>query len=320
MTNSLPFCETYLAEAAALFIENLARLRRAVPALSDRLMDPQTVQKRIAGIMAACGGVMALEDGKLTGYLGWWLADDFRGAGRKAAYCPEWAHAVAVERKAEVYRALYRAAAANWAAACCEVHAITLLAHDPVAERAWFWNGFGLLVVDAVRPMRGLDAQLHSDMQFRAATADDAAALAELDAEHCLHYGRSPIFMVPHRGETAAGWADFLDRPRNSVWLACDGTGPAGFMRFDGYEFDGAEVVESETTVKISGAYVRPVCRGRGAAAGMLDAALSDYAGRGFTACAVDFESFNPEAAAFWPRYFEPVCFSLMRVPENSPK
>ncbi len=317
MISSLPFSETYLAAAVALFIENLARLRRAIPALSDRLMDPQTVQERIARIMAAYGGVMALEDGVLVGYLGWWLVDDFRGAGRKAAYCPEWAHTVKEPRKAEVYRALYRAAATTWAAAGCQSHAITLLAHDRAAEQAWFWNGFGLLVVDAVRPMRGLDARPHSDMQFRAATANDAAALSELDAEHCLHYGRSPIFMAPGRGETAAGWTDFLDRPRNSVWLACDGTKPVGFMRFDGYEFDGAAVVESEMAIKIRGAYVRPACRGRGAAAGMLDAALRNYAGRGLTSCAVDFESFNPEAAAFWPRYFEPVCLSLMRVPET---
>lgn len=316
----LPFREAYLAEAAALFIEGLARLRRAVPALSDRLTDPQTAQERIGRIMAACGGVMALQDDKLVGFLGWWLVDDFRGAGRKAAYCPEWAHAAVGGRKPEIYRALYRAAAAQWAAAGCEVHAITLLAHDRVAERAWFWNGFGLLVVDAVRPMRGLNARPPSDLRFRAATIDDAAALAELDAEHCLHYSKSPIFMALRQGETAAGWADFLARPRNSAWLACDETGPAGFMRFDGYEFDGAEIVESETTIKINGAYVRPACRGRGAAAGMLDAALRDYAGRGFTACAVDFESFNPEAAGFWPRYFEPVCLSLMRVPENGPK
>ncbi len=263
MTNILPFRETYLAEAAALFIENLARLRQAVPALSDRLMDPQAVKERIARIMAACGGVMALEDGVLVGYLGWWLAEDFRGAGRKAAYCPEWAHTVTGPRKAEVYRALYRAAATAWAAAGCQAHAITLLAHDRAAEKAWFWNGFGLLVVDAVRPIHGLDAQPFSGLRLRAAAAEDAAALAALDAEHCLHYSKPPIFMALRRGETAAGWIDFLARPRNRVWLACEGTEPAGFMRFDGYEFDGAEVVESETTVKISGAYVRPACRGR---------------------------------------------------------
>ena len=34
------------------------------------------------------------------------------------------------------------------------MHAITLLAQDRAAERAWYWNGFGLTVVDAIRPIR----------------------------------------------------------------------------------------------------------------------------------------------------------------------
>lgn len=49
----------------------------------------------------------------------------------------------------------------------------------------------------------------------------------------------------------------------------------------------------------------------------MINAALREYAARGFTCCAVDFESFNPEAAVFWPRHFTPVGHSLVRVPEN---
>jgi len=50
----------------------------------------------------------------------------------------------------------------------------------------------------------------------------------------------------------------------------------------------------------------------------LLRAALEDHRARGFRRCAVDFESFNPEAAAFWPRFFQPVCYSLMRIPERA--
>jgi hypothetical protein len=61
------------------------------------------------------------------------------------------------ENKTAVYQALYRAAAAQWSAAGCQVHAITLLAQDEEAKQAWFWQGFGLTVVDAVRPVRPLN-------------------------------------------------------------------------------------------------------------------------------------------------------------------
>lgn len=314
----LPFDPAYLPDAAACFVANLTQLRAAVPALSDRLTDPRAVQERLAAIMAANGGLMALDDGALVGFLGWWLVEDFRGAERKVAYCPEWAHGATDGRKAAVYRALYRAAAETWAAAGCQAHAITLLAHDRAALETWFWNGFGLLVVDAVRPMCGLyrNPADCGALQLRAAMADDAPALVELDAAHCQHYGAAPIFMALRQGETADDWASFLARPCNRVWLALDGAAPVGFMRFDGHEFDGAAVVVSESAIKISGAYVAPAYRGRSAATGLLDAGLRDYASQGFATCAVDFESFNPEAAAFWPRTFQPVCFSLYRVPE----
>lgn len=314
----LPFDAAYLPAAAACFVENLTQLRAVVPALSDRLTDPVGVGERLAAMTAANGGLMALHDGVLVGFLGWWVVEDFRGAGRKVAYCPEWAHGAAGEQKAATYRALYRAAAAAWAKAGCQAHAITLLAHDRAALETWFWNGFGLLVVDAVRPLRGLERHPADcgTLQLRAATADDAVALAELDAAHCRHYSAAPVFMPRRQGETAADWASFLARPRNRVWLALDGAEPVGFMRFDGYEFDSAAIVVSKSAIKISGAYVAPAYRGRGAAAGLLDAGLRDYAGRGYDTCAVDFESFNPEAAAFWPRYFQPVCFSLYRAPE----
>ena len=79
-----------------------------------------------------------------------------------------------------------------------------------------------------------------------------------------------------------------------------------------------ADIVSAETTIAITGAYTDPTYRGRGAGKALLDAALRNYAGRGYTGCSVDFESFNPEAAAFWMKYFTPVCLSVMRVPETA--
>lgn len=313
-----PFDRQYLPQAAELFVQNFTALRRAVPSLPADMGQTEHVVMKLARLFERCAGVMAVEDdGRLAGYLGWFVVDGFRGAPRRAAYVPEWGHATLVERRPDIYRALYRAAAGQWSAAGCGVHAITLLAHDQIAQHTWFWNGFGLLVVDAVRPMQPLAAPARTDLAVRAATLDDVAHLAALDAEHCQHYVRAPIFMTPRTGDSADQFAGFLSQPKNSVWLALDGGEPMGFLRFEGYDFDCADIVRSEQTIRINGAYVRPAYRGRRAAAALLDAALRHYAGRGFTCCAVDFESFNPEAAVFWPKYFEPVAFSLARVPEH---
>jgi GNAT superfamily N-acetyltransferase len=124
--------------------------------------------------------------------------------------------------------------------------------------------------------------------------------------------------MVAQQGDDAAAFANLLNNPANSVWLALMAGKPVGYMRFEGSSFGAASVVGAETTVAITGAYTRPAYRGKGAAVALLDAALQTYAAQGFARCSVDFESFNPEAAAFWMKYFEPVCFSLLRVPELS--
>ncbi len=93
-----------------------------------------------------------------------------------------------------------------------------------------------------------------------------------------------------------------------------------GYLRLEGSSFGAADVVEAETTIAVTGEYVQPACRGRRLGAALLDAALRECAGRGYERCSVDFESFNPEAAAFWPKYFEPVCLSVLRIPEASPR
>ena len=152
----------YRAEAAALFVQGFERQRRATPALPDRLEHAGEVTSLLDYLFRLRPGAIAVEDDRVVGYLGWFIVDRFRKTARQGAYVPEWGHAAIDDHKPAIYRALYRAAAEQWSAAGCGVHAITLLAHDQVAQQAWFWNGFGLTVVDAVRPMQPLNvSSLH---------------------------------------------------------------------------------------------------------------------------------------------------------------
>ncbi len=316
----LPFRSEHITEAARLFVASFRRQRQTTPAMPDTMAHPEHVENLLDRFLTDHAGVVALEGNRLAGYMTWLYADRFRGTDRAGAYCPEWAHAATDDGKINIYRALYRAASTQWAEAGCQVHAVTLLAHDEVAREAWFWNGFGLAVVDAVRPMRALDGDCVTDLRIRRATPEDGHALAGLDREHCWHYSAPPVFMAPRSPDSASDFAGFVRRPNNAIWLAADGERPVGFIRFDGHDSDKTVSVTSPASIYVTGAYVRPEYRGRKAAAAMLNAALMDYAGRGFACCAVDFESFNPEAASFWMRHFAPVCLSVMRAPEHAPE
>jgi GNAT superfamily N-acetyltransferase len=314
MITITPLQPDHFPAAAALFAANVAQLRALVPAIPARAADPADTVARL-GWMS--GRALAAFDGdRFAGYIAWWQSQDFRRSGRRGAYVPEWGHAALAGREMEIYRALYRAAATEWAAAGNLVHAISLLAHDDAAREAWFWNGFGLAVVDAARPCAPLESPVATPLTIRRATTDDAPAVAALDAEHVRHYAAPPVFMAPGSADDADFFRAFIARPRNSIWLALDGEEPAGFMRFNGEEFDGVAMLASDRAAFCDGLYVRPAHRGRRAAPAMLAAALDHYAALGLDALYTNFESFNPEAAAFWPRHFRPVCYSLMRAPE----
>ena len=307
-----PFESAHVADAARMFVDSFLALRRRVPPIPADLGDVAAVGRRLERM----AGFAATDGGHLVGYLtAWFPIERFRDTERVGAYVPEWAHGSAGPNRREVDIALYRAAAAEWSAAGVATHAITLLAGDAALE-TWFWLGFGMGTVDAVRPMIPIEHAVPAGIAVRVATQDDAAVLAALDVEHQRHYQESPILMAAREPDDARAFAAFLRRPGATIWMAEDGGRAIGFLRC-GREFNASAVVESPTAIFISAAYVRPASRGRGAATAMLDAALRHSAAARFATCAVDFEAFNPEATSFWLRHFTPVCFSLMRVPES---
>jgi len=314
-----PFRDEFLPSAAHLWVERYRAQRALTPDLPEILLDENLVAEKIAGLAKASTLFAALQDGRLAGYLGAYLVRDFRHSGNRGSYSPAWGHAVRAGSTAEVYRALYRPAAAYWFENGCRLHCLTLLAGDQAARDVWFWNGFGLWVVDALRSIQPTGVQPAAGVSVRQARVEDAGLVAELEAEHYRHYGQPPVLMVPSAPADEFEYSEFLAQPENSAWLAF-ATGEAlGYLRFESGTFGATDIVQSPQTIVNSGAFLRPQGRGLRAAPAMLDAALRHYAALGYQRCSVDFESFNPEAATFWTKYFQPVCLSVVRRPEIEP-
>lgn len=319
--NIAPLTLAGIEQAAEIFTAHYRAQRQSVPSLSPGMESASRVAESLENLVSGPGCTGAFQDGRLVGYLGGWIFDGFRGTPRRAVYCPEWGHGILPGADASrIYRLLYRTASAGWFASGVQVHAITLLGEDIAAREAWFWNGFGLHVLDGIRPMDPLHAALPCGYRLFKAGLEDAQAVARLEAEHWQHYARPPVFMMSDDASSAEECAALIQDPSASFWLACgesDGE-PAGYLRFERHIDGSAAILDGEHTIGINGAFVRPQHRGRGISPALLDAALQDYAARGFRRCLVDFESFNPEAAAFWPKYFQMVAYSVVRVPERT--
>lgn len=313
----LPFRTEFIPEAASLFIQNFKQLRQTAPVMPPNFEDHGRVEEHLKSLFAAAPGVAAVEGGRLTGYIGVWPADDLRDTGLTGVYSPEWGHAALEEHRLPIYRALYRSAAALWTDAGARMHALSLLAHDRVGVEAWFWNGFGLTVVDAMRWIEPVDRAGDPALIIRKASVDEAEALSQLDVQHNQHYVQPPVFMAQRQPQSPAERIAFMQQGANSIWAAYDREQPVGFIQFESDSTDASILVRSKDTVAITGAYLQPAYRRQGLGRAILFKALGEYARLGFRRCSVDFESFNPEAASFWPRFFQPVCYSLTRIPES---
>ena len=319
------FAPEHLAGAVTLFRARLRRLRRLVPSLPARLTQERPARELLAGFLRADRCLVALEDGRMVGYLGWREYESFRGVPSRAAYSPEFGHAAAWGREVEAHRALYREASARWFDAGCRIHCLTDLAGDGALERFWFTSGFGGLGQDALRPLPGppvLDSPARlvtgRGLRVRAAEPADIPALVRLDAEHVRHYADPPVLMMPRPAETEDDLAAFLSRPPNAYWLVEAAGEPQGFLRFEAASHGAVRISLAPDTISITGAFVRSAWRGRGAATAMLAGAVVDHAAQGFRRMAVDYETINPEALDFWPRHFAVVASSYVRVPERA--
>jgi GNAT superfamily N-acetyltransferase len=311
------FQDEFLSEAAALFIANFRKQRQVTPLLPDLMEEPEKVINLLKGFLHSTPGIAAFRDGRLVGYLSWLPINRFRNMDRTGAFCPEWGHAVDEDGAASIYLAMYQKAAVQWNSAGCQVYAITLLAADQPAAKFWFWNGFGMIVINAIRSTQPLNLPKQESLVIRTAQPEDAETIALLEAEHFLHYSAPPISMAPQPHEDATGYREFLRRLNCTVCLAWIGNNPVGYVRFEPQGFGAAAIVRSETTIAISAAYTRLQFRGQGVAPALLEAGLQYYAEKGFNRCSVDFESTNPEASHFWLKYFDPVCISVMRILES---
>lgn len=314
------FQETHLEEAAGLFSAGYRVERRHLELLPARHEDAAALATRLAGLTAKAPAIVAEEGGRLVGFLAAVPVEGSKAIHR-GVFSPECAHAAVGSDRAGVYRAMYERAAAAWAADGRLVHALAILAHDDEAVRAWFWTGFGMQCVDAVRPLTPIagggaaaDETPAVGFEVREACPADIPALMPLSRQHELYYQASPIFFPRAEPEDdEASWAGCLAAPANHLWLAVEGTEIIGMMK-SGPANSGASFIASDPgTCSISGAFVDSGRRRAGVGAALLSRVIARAREEGYVRLCVDFEAHNIRGSAFWLKHFAPFSYSVLR-------
>lgn len=335
MLDIQPFREKHIDDAARLFVKRYRAVRAALPLLPSRYEKAPMVSSLLAGICREHQGAVALSNTKLTGYLIAYAGIPYFKGINRGIYVPEWAHCAdeGCDRE-RVYQSLYEEMADRWVSGGCFTHAVTLYATDDDLKDLFQWLGFGFLVVDAIREVVPLSVPQSvpvarpvsipisvsipdpvqergsSGLVIRGVTPDDSKDLENLHDGLRRFLRGSPAFLQPAIEKDAVR-SFFGDRVctvaafQEGEMVSC--------MRGTPVKEDGCDTVKDPDIMGIDFAYTVAGFRRRGIATSILNQVLQWGGSRQKRSCAVDFESANLSGGRFWLRYFQPVCYSVLR-------
>ena len=294
-----PFADEHLDEAARLLAARHARHRAAEPLLSATYEAPGAARTAVeeAWLAEGASGAVALQDGRLVGYL--------VGAPRAPAWGPNvWVETAghAVE-EAETLRDLYAAAAGPWVKTGAIRHYAIVPAFDAPLVDAWFRVGFGqqhALGIREVPPASAADGLV----AVREAEARDVEALVPLDLLGA-HQAGSPTFSDGPQTDPEAlreELAEEMADPRAAMLVAeldgrvvgCASAAPVEYSSLHG------GLARPERACIIGYAATLPEVRGSGAGLALTEGAFAWARGRGYPTVVVDWRETNLLASRFW--------------------
>ena len=307
----IPLREVHLEEAASLVSHRYQRLCERVPRLPTRYSEIDILLPLLKNILASSGtGVAAVRENRMVGFLTSWQMPSFRG--KRSVYSPEWANAADLEDSARIYEAMYSQLAAGWVADKYTAHYISLFPNDTDALRALHWLGFGMFAIDALRGLEAIPGD-QANIRIQRAEAKDIEQVVELHEDLRQYMKSAPVFFLsdPHDRSYYQEW---LQSPDKVVWLAYWKEEPVAMMRLGPADEDVCTIIVDEKTTSIYSAFTKEETRREGVASALLDRALQSARDSGYVRCAVPFEPMNLLGTRFWLKYFDPVCFSVLRT------
>ncbi len=302
--------QEHVEDSAALFAARYRAGREVVASLPRRYEEGNSVLPQLRNLGGRTPGVVAIQEGRLCGFLLGQVIPSWRG--KRAIYCPEWAHAAEPESQHEIYRSMYAHLCHRWIANGCFTHLVTVLAHERGAIDACFWSGFGLAAVDAMRALDPLQGRVPR-IEIRRAGGNDIDIVIRLTHELQRYLAAAPtcLALVEKRGREC--FEQQLADPAHPTWLAYRNSEVTAVLGLQPANPSACHIIRDERTVSVCRPFTRAHVRGTGVGTALLDHALAWARSRGHQRCAVDFEPENVPGTRFWLRHFQPICYTLAR-------
>jgi hypothetical protein len=273
-------------------------------------------------------GVAAFDGEKMVGFLCAYdpREDAFGTTNVKGTFTPIHAHGVINTHNAadiegtfinrdRIYSLLYQEAAKKWVQEGILSHGIALYQNDKEAVNSFYYNGFGLRCIDAIRSLEDIPRfnfnlqKIKEQLEYCEVPREEYGQLLELHNALTAHLGSSPTFMKfdPIKEEEL-----YLRSPEGVRYFAVKTGGD--YIAYVKVSAEGENfVTEDNSMMNICGAYCKPEYRGTGVYHNLLCYLMTTLKKEGYQLLGVDCESFNPTARGFWLKYFTEYTHSVVR-------
>lgn len=300
----------HIEDAARLAIAEYYEERAAVPILPEgEYFD--IICKLLTQLIDHNLGVAAMENGKLTGFLTCYKPWNNHFGTTLGTFSPVHAHGTVKENRCRIYSELYQAASEKWIKQGVLSHAIALYSHSKEAADSFYWNGFGLRCVDAIRGIEPIECREFPDTTFQVLPKDELEQIVPLKNLLIKHLQSTPMYIPLFFQKDIAKLKEENERRNSRYFVAKDRDETVAFIEIMGSGENFA--CEAQGMTNICGAFMQPQYRGSGIYTALLSFLIRTITAEGFTRCGVDFESFNPTASGFWTKYFTPYTYSVTR-------
>lgn len=306
----LSFTKKHLEDAAKLFTRRYKEMRSESAILPSQHEKQDLILPLLQNLVDNGPGVVAMRGPRLVGFLTGQVLPDFRG--HRAVWSPEWANAAEVKDSKEIYQSMYEVLSSKWVADGCSNHLITLFTDDYDAIDAWFWEGFAMVAVDALRDLSPIGKRSAS-IRIRKAEIQDSDLLSKFCEKLVQHLLAAPTFLKQDHKDEKEHYEKLLSDPLCPRWFAYLGKDPVAFIGLEPANSSKCHIVSDEKTIRVADAFTLKDERHQGIATSLLSHAIEWAKSAGHIRCTVDFEPENIIARRFWLRHFQPICYSLVR-------
>jgi GNAT superfamily N-acetyltransferase len=305
-----PYSEKYLPDMVKLFTYQYKNLLHNSHGMPHKYLDLKINHQMIEWLFENYEGVVTLRDDQLIGYLGGMIVPHFKSS-HTGIYTPEWGHALMDGEANHMYDQMLNELSKHWGEVHYAVHSIAFLKQQQATINQMFWNGYGMFLIDAVRPVFADEPSF--SYQIREANVYDWDQLVDLiEANH--HYLTNyPTYSLLDLNKCIEELEEDLQDPHVHLWVVEIRKELVGFIKTVEDSKESCNIVRDRKTLMIESVFVKEEHRKQGIGKAMLRH-INDWAyEEKFERLSVNFESANKDARKFLLNYFEPICYTLIR-------